>query len=144
VATDSTGQVLGWIAAAAVSWRQVYAGVIEHSVYVADAARGHGIATLLLHALIESSEEAGIWTLQCGVFPENTASLALHASAGFRVVGTRERLASTTVAGVTSFCWNDVAGTSGSNRHLFRGRIDHAVDPGSPAECRWSRRTNSR
>jgi phosphinothricin acetyltransferase len=90
VASDPTGQVLGWIAAAAVSSRRGYAGVIEHSVCVARSARGHGIGTLLLHALIESSENAGIWTLQCGAFPENTASLALRARAGFRGVETRE------------------------------------------------------
>ena len=92
VAIDVTGHVLGWIAAAAVSSRSVYAGVIEHSVYVASAARGRGIGTLLLQALIDSSENAGIWTLQCGLFPENAVSLALHQSAGFRVVGTQERL----------------------------------------------------
>ena len=66
--------------------------MIEHSVYVAGSARGRGIGKALLRALIESSEKAGIWTLECGVFPENTVSLALHARAGSRVVGTRERL----------------------------------------------------
>jgi L-amino acid N-acyltransferase YncA len=33
-----------------------------------------------------------MWTLQAGIFPENTASIRLHKSAGFRVVGTRERI----------------------------------------------------
>jgi phosphinothricin acetyltransferase len=70
----------------------VYAGVIEHSVYVDPAARGRGIGSALLAALIESSEAAGIWTIQSGVFPENDASLRLHERAGFRVVGTRERV----------------------------------------------------
>lgn len=32
-----------------------------------------------------------MWTIQCGIFPQNTASLALHERMGFRVVGTRER-----------------------------------------------------
>jgi L-amino acid N-acyltransferase YncA len=85
-------QVLGWIAVTAVSPRPVYAGVVEHSVYVDPAARGRGVARALLDALIASTEAAGIWTIQSGVFPENAASLRLHERAGFRVVGTRERV----------------------------------------------------
>jgi phosphinothricin acetyltransferase len=74
-----------------VSSRCVYAGVVEHSVYVAGTARGRGVGRLLLNALAESTERAGIWTMQAGIFPENEPSLALHRSAGFRVVGVRER-----------------------------------------------------
>ncbi len=93
VAVDAgTGEVLGWAAAIAVSDRCVYAGVIEHSVYVHPASKRRGIGAALLAALIESTEAAGIWTIQSGVFPENTASLRLHRQAGFRVVGTRERI----------------------------------------------------
>jgi L-amino acid N-acyltransferase YncA len=86
------GEVAGWVAASAVSDRCVYAGVIEHSVYVHPAARGQGVGRQLLDALIASAEDAGIWTIQSGIFPENTASTALHLAAGFRVVGTRERI----------------------------------------------------
>ncbi len=86
------GQVAGWVAASAVSGRCVYAGVVEHSVYVHPAARGQGIGRQLLDTLIASTEAAGIWTIQSGIFPENTASLALHRAAGFRIVGTRERI----------------------------------------------------
>ena len=86
------GQVAGWVAASAVSGRCVYAGVVEHSVYVHPAARTQGTGRRLLDALITSTEAAGIWTIQSGIFPENTASLALHQAAGFRVVGTRERI----------------------------------------------------
>jgi arsenite methyltransferase len=93
VAADAaTGQVLGWVAACAISSRCVYAGVIEHSVYVDPARQGGGIGAALLAALIGSAEAAGAWTIQSGVFPENTASLRLHERAGFRVVGTRERI----------------------------------------------------
>jgi L-amino acid N-acyltransferase YncA len=93
VAADAaTGQVLGWVAASAVSGRCVYAGVIEHSVYVDPARHRSGVGAALLAALIESAEAAGVWTIQSGVFPENTASLRLHERAGFRVVGTRERI----------------------------------------------------
>jgi L-amino acid N-acyltransferase YncA len=93
VAADvGTGQVLGWTAAIAVSDRCVYAGVIEHSVYAHPAHRRRGVGGALIAALIAKAEQAGIWTIQSGVFPENTASLRLHEQAGFRVVGTRERI----------------------------------------------------
>ncbi len=84
--------VVGWAAASPVSGRCVYAGVVEHSVYVHPDAQGRGVGGLLLDALIRSTEAAGIWTIESGVFPENAASLALHARAGFRVVGVRERI----------------------------------------------------
>lgn len=80
------------MAAGRVSERCAYAGVVEHSVYVDPAARGRGVAALLLKALVDSTERAGIWTVQAGIFPENTASLAVHARAGFRVIGVRERI----------------------------------------------------
>jgi L-amino acid N-acyltransferase YncA/ubiquinone/menaquinone biosynthesis C-methylase UbiE len=93
VAVDAaTGRVLGWAAASAVSSRRVYAGVIEHSVYVDPGHHRGGVGSALLAALIGSAEAAGIWTIQSSVFPENTASLRLHQKAGFRVVGTRERI----------------------------------------------------
>src|SRR5262245_57082799 len=93
VALDgASGQVLGWVAASAVSSRPVYAGVIAHSVYVDPTQRRRGIGGALLAAIISSSEAAGIWTIQSGVFPENTASLRMHEQAGFRAVGTRERV----------------------------------------------------
>src|SRR5262245_43986024 len=92
VAVDEQDTVLGWVAASAVSSRTVYAGVVDHSVRVDPADQGRGVGRALLHALIASTEAAGIWTLQSGVFPENTASLALHQSCGFRVVGVRERI----------------------------------------------------
>ncbi|MFF8451912.1 GNAT family N-acetyltransferase [Streptomyces leeuwenhoekii] len=93
VAVDAAdGTVLGWIAATRVSPRRAYAGVVEHSVYVHPGARGRGVASALLKTFLESTEAAGVWTVQSGVFPENTASLALHRRAGFRVIGTRERI----------------------------------------------------
>jgi L-amino acid N-acyltransferase YncA len=86
------GAVVGWTAVSAVSGRCAYAGVVENSVYVDPRARGQGIGRRLLDTLIASTEAAGIWTIQSGIFPENLASIALHQSAGFRVVGTRERI----------------------------------------------------
>jgi phosphinothricin acetyltransferase len=96
------GEVVGWVAARAVSDRCAYAGVVEHSVYVAEAARGQGIGRVLLDALIVSTEAAGIWTIQTGIFPENTASLRLHERTGFEVVGCRKRI------GKREGVWRDV------------------------------------
>ena len=87
----SNGNVVGWAALTPVSGRCVYAGVAEVSVYVAAAARGQGMGKMLLAALVEASEAAGIWTLQAGIFPENEASIALHKACGFREIGIRER-----------------------------------------------------
>ncbi|HEX7745979.1 MAG TPA: GNAT family N-acetyltransferase [Micromonosporaceae bacterium] len=92
VAVDPADRVIGWVACSAVSDRCVYAGVVEHSVYVHPDAQGHGVGRALLEALVTSTENAGIWTIQSGVFPENTASLALHAACGFRIVGTRRHI----------------------------------------------------
>ena len=91
VAADGD-RVLGWVAVTRVSPRPVYAGVVEHSVYVDAAARGRGVGRALLERLIASTEAAGIWTIQSGIFPENRASVALHERAGFRIIGTRERV----------------------------------------------------
>ena len=85
--------ILGWAAASPVSTRDAYRGVVEHSVYIAPESHGQGLGTLLLHQLIERAEAAGIWTIQASIFPENQASLRLHEQVGFRIVGTRERIA---------------------------------------------------
>lgn len=99
--------VAGWAALSPTSARAVYAGVAEVSIYVAAAWRGQGVGSCLLTALIAASEAHGIWTLQAGIFPENTASLALHLKYGFRVVGRRERLGKMTV-GPLAGQWRDV------------------------------------
>ncbi|SMB91863.1 GCN5-related N-acetyltransferase [Hymenobacter roseosalivarius DSM 11622] len=101
VAADANGNVLGWAALSAVSGRCVYGGVAEVSVYVADAARGQGVGRQLLSALVAESEKNGIWTLQAGIFPENTASIRLHETQGFRVLGRRVRI------GRLSGAWRD-------------------------------------
>jgi L-amino acid N-acyltransferase YncA len=85
--------ILGWAAVSAVSGRPVYSGVVEHSIYVSEAARGRRIGSVLLRSLIASTEQDGIWTIQASVFPENEQSLRLHLAHGFRVVGRREKIA---------------------------------------------------
>jgi len=92
VACDEMG-IAGFAALSPVSARKVYEGVAEVSVYVTERARGQGVGSALMRELVRASEAAGVWTLQASIFPENTASLALHERSGFRVVGTRERIA---------------------------------------------------
>ena len=84
--------VLGWAALTPVSGRCVYAGVGEVSVYIAPEARGRGLGKKLLEAMILESERNGLSTLQSGIFPGNEASVRLHLSCGFRIVGKRERI----------------------------------------------------
>lgn len=86
------GAVLGWAALTPVSRRCVYAGVAEVSVYVSPESQGKGVGKALLNALIEASEANGLWTLQAGIFPENKASVRLHESCGFRIIGAREKI----------------------------------------------------
>lgn len=86
------GMIIGWTALSPVSWRSVFGGVAEVSIYVAGAMHRQGVGRSLLTALIDASETAGIWTLQSGIFPENEASVALHLSCGFHIIGRRERV----------------------------------------------------
>ena len=85
-------KVLGWAGLSAVSSREVYSGVAEVSVYVANQAQGKGLGHALLCALINESESNGIWMLQASIFPENISSITLHTRNGFRQVGNREKL----------------------------------------------------
>lgn len=90
---EADGAVAGWAAAAPTSARPCYAGVAETSLYVGADFRGRGIGKALIHRQVTAADAGGLWTLQAGVFPENQASLALHRSAGFRILGVRERIA---------------------------------------------------
>ncbi len=98
----SASAVLGWAALSPTSGRCVYGGVAEVSIYVSQINRGKGIGSRLLNALIEESEQNGFWTLQAGIFPENSASLKLHKAFRFRAVGRRERI------GKMNGMWRDI------------------------------------
>ena len=93
--------VVGWAALIPVSARKVYAGVGEVSIYISNKYKGLKIGTRLLKKLIEESETEGFWTLQAGIFPENTASIQLHQNHGFRIIGYREKI------GLMSGIWRD-------------------------------------
>ncbi|MEN2412174.1 GNAT family N-acetyltransferase [Flavobacterium johnsoniae] len=103
IVMEENNKVIGWAALTPVSSRCVYAGVAEVSVYVDPANSGKGIGLALLKELVKQSETEGIWTLQAGIFPENTASLRIHEKAGFRILGTREKI------GKQNGIWRDTA-----------------------------------
>jgi L-amino acid N-acyltransferase YncA len=111
VAVDD-GAIVGWAALSPTSSRACYAGVVEHSVYVAERARGRGVGRALMEALVLRADEGGLWTIQTSIFPENTASVALHERVGFRVVGRRERIAK--LDGV----WRDTLLLERRSRHI--------------------------
>ena len=96
-------EVLGWAALTPVSDRCVYAGVANVSIYIGQPYKHQGVGKALMRELIRQSEEAGFWTLESKIIAENTASLALHAACGFRLVGTREKLGK-----MDTGIWHDV------------------------------------
>ncbi len=100
-------ELAGWAALSPTSSRCVYAGVAEESVYVGTRFSGLGVGRKLLQAIINASEEAGVWTLTAGIFPENVASLKLHEAAGFKILGRRERIGKMTF-GPLAGQWRDV------------------------------------
>lgn len=98
----SGNDIVGWIGLSPVSERCVYKGVAEVSLYIKESTRGRGIGKALLSVVIEESERRGIWTLQSGIFPENTTSIALCKNCGFRELGIREKI------GFMNGRWRDV------------------------------------
>jgi L-amino acid N-acyltransferase YncA len=103
VARGAAGEALGWAALGPVSARAVYKGVAEVSIYVDPGHAGRGVGTTLLSTLVEASERAGFWMLDAGIFPENTASIALHEACGFTLMGIRRR-----VGRMSDGRWRDV------------------------------------
>jgi len=91
VVVERDGRVIAWASAGAYRSRPAYAGVAEHSVYVARAARGAGAGRAALNALCDVYAARGFWKLVSRIFPENAASLGLHEACGFRVVGVYRR-----------------------------------------------------
>lgn len=88
IVVERDGAVIAFAWASSYRSRPCYAGVAEHSVYVAREARGAGAGLLALEALSRAFAERGYWKLLSRIFTENEASLKLHERAGFRVVGT--------------------------------------------------------
>ncbi len=101
LAAISGGEIAGWTALTPTSKREVYKGINEESIYIAEKYAGKGIGKLLLNALIDESEKHGVWTLYAAIFPENKISIKLHLSCGFREIGFMEK------AGCMNSVWRD-------------------------------------
>jgi L-amino acid N-acyltransferase YncA len=86
------GKVTGWAALIPTSTREVYSGVMEVSIYIAEDHRGKGVGKALFDVLISESEKNNVWSLLSVLFPENTASIKLHEKVGFRIIGVREQM----------------------------------------------------
>jgi phosphinothricin acetyltransferase len=102
LAAELDGGLAGWATLTPISERECYRGVAEDSIYVGAASRGRGVGRVLLEELLARADAAGFWTVEAGIFPENTASVRLHLVCGFRIVGVRERL------GRMDGVWRDV------------------------------------
>jgi L-amino acid N-acyltransferase YncA len=127
------GEVVGWVAGSGVSDRCVYAGVVEDSVYVAACARGQGVGLRLLGRLVSSTEAAGIWTIQTGIFPENEASLRLQA----RALQRHRRLSETTRSVQASSARSAASGSSRTRKKAQLPRWSRSTSPACRSTFRW-------
>lgn len=83
------GQVVGYCYASAYRTRPAYIHTVEDSVYIRIGLEGRGIGRALLGALIARCE-AGPWRQMIAVIGDsgNSASISLHRSLGFTMIGT--------------------------------------------------------
>lgn len=82
-------KVLGYCYLSLYRERCAYRFSLEDSIYIAPAFQGKGIGKLLLSQAITWAEEHGFRQLIAVVGDsENAASIALHKSAGFTLIGT--------------------------------------------------------
>ena len=88
VAVDASGAVLGYAYASAFRTRPAYRWLVEDSIYLAPEARGRGIGRLLLAALVERATDIGFRQMVAVIGGASLASIAVHRSCGFRMVGT--------------------------------------------------------
>jgi L-amino acid N-acyltransferase YncA len=88
VVVEDNGAIAAFASTSTYRPRECYAGIGEYSVYVDRRARGRGLGRIAMEALIAAARDGGFWKLISRIFPENTSSLRLMRSLGFREVGT--------------------------------------------------------
>jgi L-amino acid N-acyltransferase YncA len=88
IVAERAGTVLGYAYAGPYRDRRAYDWCVEDSIYIAPAFHRQGIGRLLLTQLIAESEARGFRQM-LGVIGDsaNTASIAVHAACGFRLIG---------------------------------------------------------
>lgn len=100
---DDAGRVVGYAYASRHRERGAYRWAVDVSAYVAPDARGAGIGRTLYQALIRILRLQGFYRAYAGIALPNDASVGLHRSVGFELVGIYRRV------GFKLGRWNDVA-----------------------------------
>jgi L-amino acid N-acyltransferase YncA len=81
------GEIVAWGSLNAFNPRPAYRWVVDFSIYVESAQRGHGLGGAMLDHLIGEATRLGYHKLVLAAFPFNEAGLRLYESRGFRTVG---------------------------------------------------------
>jgi L-amino acid N-acyltransferase YncA len=87
IAENDEGKVLGYAYASPFRTRPAYRYLAEDSIYVAPDARGFGVGSALLDALLSATADLGIRQMIAVIGGPSPASVAVHEKAGFKHVG---------------------------------------------------------
>jgi L-amino acid N-acyltransferase YncA len=89
VVAERAGVIAGYAYAGPYRERRAYDWCVEDSIYIAPEFHRQGIGRQLLERLVMDSEARGFRQMLAVIGDTaNTASTAVHAAAGFRLVGT--------------------------------------------------------
>jgi phosphinothricin acetyltransferase len=123
------GAVAGFAYAGPHRERPGYRWACETSVYVHERARGRGVGRALYGALLPLLERQGLWVALAGITLPNAASVALHETCGFRLVGVYQQI------GWKAGGWRDVGWWQCALRLPEPGTAggEHPPEPGPPA-----------
>lgn len=92
VAVDDFNSVTGFAALSPYRDRPAYRTSVEDSVYVHRDHQGKGVGRLLLSSLVESAATSGFHAMMARIVEGHEASIALHRSEGFKIVGTEREI----------------------------------------------------
>jgi L-amino acid N-acyltransferase YncA len=89
VAAVEGGTILGYAYAGPYRPRAAYRFTVEDSIYLAPGAAGRGLGKLLLNEIIVRSTALGLRQMVAVIGDtENAASIGLHRTLGFQMIGT--------------------------------------------------------
>lgn len=88
VAVHEDGEVAGYAYASAFRTRPAYRWLVEDSIYISRQGQGRGIGRLLLRELVFRCTALGFRQMVAVIGGASPASVAVHRSCGFRMVGT--------------------------------------------------------
>jgi phosphinothricin acetyltransferase len=103
--------------------RPGYRWAVDVGIYVAEIHRGKGVGTALYEALLPLLARQGFYIACAGITLPNPASVALHESVGFRLVGVYEQI------GWKAGAWRDVGWWQ---RELTPQKGGPPANPGPP------------